>query len=278
MNIKNIAFIGAGNMSKSIIGGLVEKGYPANNITAANPSQGKLDALQTAFNINITQDNLNAVTNADVVVLAVKPQLMNEMLQRLTQDANQAKLDLSKKLFISIAAGLPVARLNEMLGAEHQIIRTMPNTPSLLGLGMTGLYAPQNISVEDKTFANDLMAAVGQTAWVEDEAGIDKIIAVAGSAPAYFFLFMESLEQEAKALGFSDTDARNIVQQVALGSAQMVCHNQEVSLADLRAQVTSKGGTTAEAIKVFEDQGLRDISKQAMHAAIKRAEEMAKLF
>ncbi|WP_111980276.1 pyrroline-5-carboxylate reductase [Algibacillus agarilyticus] len=278
MSSRTIAFIGAGNMTKSIIGGLVKQGYPSDDIIAANPSPEKLTALSTQHHILTTQNNLHAAKQASVIVLAVKPQLMANMLSELTQAAKAENIDLSQKLFISIAAGLPIARLNDMLGGEHKIIRTMPNTPSLLGLGMTGLYAPDNINELDQEFADDLMSAVGKTAWVEEENGIDKIIAVAGSAPAYFFLFMECIEQEAINLGFSQQDARVIVEQVALGSAKMVCHNETTSLSSLRAQVTSKGGTTAEAIKTFEDKGLRSITADAMQAAIKRAEEMAKLF
>lgn len=274
MQHRSIAFIGAGNMSRSIIGGLVKNGYPANHITAANPSTGKLEALAQDFSVNTTTDNAEAAQNADVIVLAVKPQLMADMLGSLTQ----SKVDLSNKLLVSIAAGIPIARLNEMLGGDaHNIVRTMPNTPSLLGLGLTGLFADIKVSQPDKTYAQQLMNAVGKTIWVETESGIDDIIAVAGSAPAYFFLFIEAIEQKALALGFSEQDARTIVNQVALGSAQLVNHS-DAPLAELRANVTSKGGTTAKAIEHFESKALRQTTADAMQAAIERAQEMAKLF
>ncbi|NTS78084.1 pyrroline-5-carboxylate reductase [Catenovulum sp. SM1970] len=276
MNNRKIAFIGAGNMTRSIIGGLIKNGYDAKAIFAANPSLPKLDALKSDFGIETSQSNQEVAKQADVIVLAVKPQMMADMLAKLIESG----IDLSSKLFISIAAGILVDRLQNMLGGENntfKIIRTMPNTPSLLGLGLTGLYAPSNIAQQDKDFANDMMNAVGKSIWVQDEAGIDKIIAVAGSAPAYFFLFMESIEQEAINLGFSQEDARAIVQQVALGSAQMVCQNPELAISQLRENVTSKGGTTAEAIRTYEESELRQISQKAMQAAIARAEEMAKL-
>ncbi|MCU4674511.1 pyrroline-5-carboxylate reductase [Catenovulum sp. 2E275] len=274
MQNKTIAFIGAGNMSSSIISGLVKNGYPNGLIYASNPSLPKLEALQTKLDINISQNNSEVARKADVIVLSVKPQLMAQMLAELALTPEEK----SQKLFISIAAGLPVSRLNEMLGGEYALIRTMPNTPSLIGLGMAGMYAPENITAEDKTFAEQIMAAVGKTVWVDDESGIDHVIALAGSAPAYFFLFMEGMINEAVNLGFSEAQAREIVEQVALGSAQMVKQNQSVDVAALRAQVTSKGGTTAAAIESFNQSDLTGIIQKAMQAAIARSQEMAKLF
>lgn len=272
MNNKTITFIGAGNMARSIIGGLVNKGYPVELITAADPNEESLAALKQDFSINTNTNNSEAVALSDVVLLAVKPQVMEVVLG----DLQATSSDLSDKLFISIAAGISQSRLLEMLGGQYKIIRTMPNTPALLGLGMTGLYAAQGISEEEKAFAEQMMQAVGKTVWVDTESGIDDVIAVSGSAPAYFFLFMEAIEQHAIELGFTAEQSREIVQQVALGSAQMVCHN-DVPISELRSRVTSKGGTTAEAIKVFEDKQLREITKDAMQAAIIRAQEMAKL-
>ncbi len=274
-SIRTIAFIGAGNMTRSIIGGLINSNYPADKIIATNRSTGKLDSLKADFNVVTSNDNIEATKTADVIVLAVKPQMMEGLLNQLAD----AGLDLTNKLFISIAAGIQTPRLQAMLKSSsesaYKIIRTMPNTPSLLSLGLTGLYAPNNIEQADKDFAEQMMNAVGKSVWVETEAGIDNITAAAGSAPAYFFLFMESIEAEALKLGFSEQQAREIVQQVALGSAQMVCHNPDVSISELRARVTSKGGTTAEAVRVYQEHDLNLISHNAMQAAIKRAQEMA---
>ncbi len=269
---RKIAFIGAGNMARSIIAGLVESGYPAQNITATAPSPDRRDALAQEYGIQSTSENLQAAEQADVLVLSVKPQIMEQVL------APFAELDLSSKLVISIAAGITVPRLAEMLGTPADIIRVMPNTPSLLGLGMSGLYAPESVSDSDKLYAGQLMEAVGKVCWVEQESGINNIIAAAGSSPAYFFLFMEAMQKEAQAQGFSEETARELVQQSALGAAQMVVANPQLDLETLRAQVTSKGGTTAQAIETFKDHKLPDTVSAAMRAAIKRAEEMESLF
>ncbi|MEL3924132.1 pyrroline-5-carboxylate reductase [Aeromonas enteropelogenes] len=274
MQHKTIAFIGAGNMSRSIIAGLVKAGYPAEKITAANPSLPKLEALASDYGIHVTQNNADAARHAEVIVLAVKPQLMADMLGALVGELGS----LAGKLLISIAAGIKVARLGEMAGGHARIIRTMPNTPALLGLGMTGLYAPDTVGQEDRDVAEQMMQAVGKTLWVEQESGINSVIAAAGSAPAYFFLFMQAIAEEAEAMGFRPEQARLLVQQTALGAAAMVEQNPTLALATLREQVTSKGGTTAEAIKTFQQQGLMPLTAQAMQAAVARAAEMETLF
>jgi pyrroline-5-carboxylate reductase len=273
MQHRKIAFIGAGNMTRSIISGLVKNSYPAGLITASNPSMGKLSALQADFTINVTQDNKEAVDAADVIVLAVKPQLMEQVCAKLAQQQ-----DLRGKLFVSIAAGITTTRLQQMLGGSFPVIRTMPNTPSTLGKGMTGLYANINIDKIDKQYAADLMSQVGEIAWVEKELMIDGVIAAAGSSPAYFYLFLEAMQKEAEQQGFDHATSRLMVQQAMLGAAEMVCHNPDLEISELRTQVTSKGGTTAKAIESFQQQGLDRVVATAMQAAVKRAEQMAKEF
>jgi pyrroline-5-carboxylate reductase len=273
MQHRKIAFIGAGNMTRSIISGLVNNAYPAHLITASNPSTGKLSALQADFGINVTQDNKEAVYSSDVVVLAVKPQLMEQVCGKLAQQQ-----DLSGKLFVSIAAGITTPRLQQMLGGTLPVVRTMPNTPSALGKGMTGLFADTNIDEVDKQYAADLMGQVGEISWVEKESMIDGVIAAAGSSPAYFYLFLEAMQTEAERQGFDHATARLMVQQAMIGAAEMVCHNPHLELSELRTQVTSKGGTTAKAIESFQEQGLEQVVANAMQAAVKRAEEMAKQF
>ncbi len=272
MEQKKITFIGAGNMVRAIVSGLVANGYPASLITATAPSETRRVALEQDFGINTTSDNLKAAEQADVVVLSVKPQMMEEVCQPL-----QA-VDWSEKLVISIAAGIKSVRFDEMLNSPLNLVRVMPNTPSQLGKGMSGLYAPQNVSQADKQFASNLMQACGETCWVDQESGINNIIAAAGSAPAYFFLFMEAMQQEAMAQGFDAATARQLVQQSALGAAEMVVANPNSELATLRENVTSKGGTTAEALRTFNQHQLSDIVAKAMQAAVSRAEEMEKLF
>lgn len=273
MQQRNIAFIGAGNMSKAIICGLVESGYPANLIVASNPSTPKLEKLQHTFSIKICQDNAEAVEQASVIVLAVKPQLMEQVCADLATRCN-----LHNKLFVSIAAGIPLARLQEMLGGEYPVVRTMPNTPSALGKGMTGLYALPGTEECEKGFVGDMMEKVGEIAWVDHESQIDGIIAAAGSSPAYFFLFLEAMQNEAVSQGFDNNTARQLVQQAMLGAAEMVCHNPDLEISELRSQVTSKGGTTAKAIETFQQHGLEQIIAQAMRAAVARAQEMSAQF
>ena len=266
---RTLAFIGAGNMSRSLIAGLIKSGYPADAIMAANPSSGKLEQLAAGFGIHISQDNNQAAAWADVVVLAVKPQMMAEMLTAIPNVAQA----LAGKLLISIAAGMSVSRLTELSG-QARIIRTMPNTPSLVGLGMTGLYAGVAVAQSDRDYAELMMQAVGKTLWVKAEDGINQVTATAGSAPAYFFLFMQAMAEQAVQFGLNEADARLLVQQTALGAANMVALNPEVSLSQLRAQVTSKGGTTAQAIAHFQAQGLEQLVADAMTAALTRAREL----
>tara|TARA_R110001592_G_scaffold322246_3_gene601163 strand:+ start:2758 stop:3582 length:825 start_codon:yes stop_codon:yes gene_type:complete len=274
MQHKKITFIGAGNMAGSIINGLVKGGYPADLICASAPSLTNTQKLVAELSITSSQDNKQSAQWADVIVLGVKPQLMADVCQALVDDG----VDLTNKLIISIAAGVSVSRFQSILGKETAVIRTMPNTPSLLQKGMTGLFASQQATQQDKSFASELMSAVGEIVWVEQESQINAVIAAAGSAPAYFFLFMESMQNKAIEMGFSEADARLLVQQAAIGSAEMVKQNPQLDLATLRNNVISKGGTTAEAVRTFNELDLPEIVAKAMQAASDRGEEMEKLF
>ncbi len=271
MQQRKLAFIGAGNMSRSIISGLIHSGYDKAHILASNPSAPRLEKLEEEFGIQTTQSNDDACAFADAIVLSVKPQVMGDMCKALRENN-----DLEGKLFISIAAGLPVSRLKEMLGGDYPVVRVMPNTPSLLGKGMSGLYADESISDEDRQYVEDMMNGVGETVWAEKEDDINGVIAAAGSSPAYFFLFLQAMQEEAMNMGFDKDAARLMVQQAMLGAAEMVCNNPDLELSELRAQVTSKGGTTAAAVNTLIDEGLSDIVAKAMRAAVDRAEEMAK--
>jgi pyrroline-5-carboxylate reductase len=272
MQQQKIAFIGAGNMSKSIISGLIAKHYPSKLIMAANPSQDKLDELQSSHSILITNDNNEAINWADIIVLAVKPQLMETMCQSLTIK------NIDSKLFVTIAAGIPSNRYNDYFNTPIRLVRVMPNTPSLLGLGMSGMYAPEGINADDKALISQIMQSVGEILWVNEEQHIDSVIACSGSSPAYFFLMMEYMQQSAVKMGLTPQEARLLIQQAALGAAQMVKHNDHLELSELRKQVTSKGGTTHAAIETLKEQGLENCIDQAMNNAVSRASEMAKQF
>lgn len=272
MQQKTIAFIGSGNMAQAIISGLLNSGYPEHSIIATGRSEEKLAKLEEKYKISVTTDNLKAAEQANVIVLAVKPQMMKGVCEQL------ASVDLSSKLIITIAAGILSTKYPLWTQQALQLVRVMPNTPSLIGKGLSGLYANDDIAPEWSAFAESLMASVGDICWVKHESGINNIIAAAGSAPAYFFYFMESIEKQAIEQGFTPEMARKIVTQVALGSAHMVSSNPSTPISTLREQVTSKGGTTAEALAVFEQQQLCDIVATAMKAAVTRAEEMQELF
>ncbi|WP_019025823.1 pyrroline-5-carboxylate reductase [Colwellia piezophila] len=273
--MSKIAFIGAGNMARAIIIGLVKSGISPQNIMVANPSAEKRLQLAQTLGVLQTHDNNQASEFADVVVLCVKPHFIAEVCQRISQAIN-----ISGKLFISVAAGTTVAQIQLALSNNNNItlppvVRVMPNTPAQLGLGMSGLFASNEVSLEQKAMAEKLMTAVGKIIWLANEAKINDIIAVAGSAPAYFFLFMEAMEKQALQLGFSAQESRMLVQQTALGAAQMVEQNDD-TISTLRANITSKGGTTHAAVETLKNEGMDEMVKKAMDAAIARAEEMAK--
>ncbi|MGB5444010.1 MAG: pyrroline-5-carboxylate reductase [Psychromonas sp.] len=271
---KKITFIGAGNMAASIISGLVKSGYPGDCICASEPNITNTQKLVDKYAINGSQDNSTSANWAEVIVLAVKPQIMADVCQAL---ANQG-VDFSNKLVISIAAGVSVQRLQFLLGEKTPVIRVMPNTPALLQKGMTGLFASQQVSQENKTFADELLSSVGETLWVKEESMINAVTAASGSSPAYFFLFMEAMQDKAIAMGFDPEQARLLVMQSALGSIEMVKHNPELTLSTLRENVTSKGGTTAAALATFNELALTETVAKAMQAAADRGAEMEKLF
>ena len=268
--MKKIAFIGAGNMARAIIIGLVNSGVSAKNIIVANPSSEKRLQLANEFGVQQTNDNIAAANFADIIVLSVKPHFICDVCQQLTTAIN-----VSNKLFISVAAGTTVAQIQQALNCNAALVRVMPNTPSQLGLGMSGMFASKEVNTEQKAASDKLMSAVGKVIWLETEDKINNIIAVAGSAPAYFFLFMEAMEKQAQVLGFNAEESRMLVQQTALGAAQMVEHNA-VAISTLRENVTSKGGTTFAALEQLRKDGIEQMVSNAMNAAIARAQEMAK--
>lgn len=272
MSLQKIAFIGAGNMSYAIISGLLAKGYAPEHITATNRNPTKLANVASTLKVNTTSDNLAAIDNADVVILAVKPQMIADLCRSIAE----SNVDYKNKLFISVAAGVTIERLHTLLDHPVKLVRAMPNTPSLLGKGVAGLYA-KGTNEQDNQFVEQLFKSAGIVCWLEHEKQINDITAISGSSPAYFFLFMEAIEEKAKQLGFSQSQARQLVQQVALGASEMVAQ-QDLPISQLRANVTSKGGTTAAAINHFEKHNLTETVSSAMDQCIARAEEMEQQF
>lgn len=270
MTSAKITFIGGGNMASSIIGGLVAQGFSAKNITVSDPYQPSLDNLAQTLAVQTTQDNNQAVSAADIVVLAVKPQAMQQVAEAM-QDAVQAQ----KPLIISIAAGIEMNSLDQWLGGDLAIVRCMPNTPSLVQKGATALFANTAVTTAQRQQADQILAAIGIALWVDDEAKLDAVTAVSGSGPAYFFLLMESMQAAGEALGLSKQEANQLTLQTALGAAEMAI-NSDVDTAELRRRVTSPNGTTEAAINSFENSGFRAIVNTALTAAKDRSEQLAK--
>ncbi|VAW49562.1 Pyrroline-5-carboxylate reductase [hydrothermal vent metagenome] len=268
MNV-TICFIGAGNMAKSLIGGLVASGYNKDHIIATDPSSEQRAALTQSLGIKCYEDNLHAIKQSEVVVLAVKPQMLQTVCHSI-----QNSIQASSKLVISVAAGVRSQDINHWLGGHVSIVRAMPNTPSLIQTGAAGLFANQAVSVEQKSQAEHILRAAGLTIWVDEETQLDVVTALSGSGPAYYFLFMEAMEDAAIKMGLDAKTAHLLTMQTALGAAKMVMESSQ-DCATLRQNVTSPNGTTERAIQSFEEAGLRQIVEKSMTAAQQRAVEMA---
>lgn len=268
MSDTQISFIGAGNMARSIIGGLVEQGFAPQNIIASDPNPEQRQALADDFGIRVTDDNAQACQNAQLLVLAVKPQVMAEVCRPL-----RASL-AHQPVVLSIAAGVTCAHLQAWLGESLPIVRCMPNTPSLVRQGAAGLFAAPAVSEPQRALAEQIMAAVGVVQWVEQENLIDAITALSGSGPAYFFYFMEAMVNAAVELGLDPETARTLAIQTAKGAARLAEHS-DTDLAELRRRVTSPGGTTEQAIRMFEQRDLPATVRAAMDACAQRSVELA---
>lgn len=266
-----ITILGAGNMGKSLIGGLIKDGYPSDKLWAADPSEEKLIALQNQFQIHTSQDNAKAIQSADVIIFAIKPQVFAETAIDIANI-----IQMRKPLLISIAAGVRIHQIEEWVKGKVAITRAMPNTPALIGSGASGLYANSYVTDPQRNLAESILRAVGVVVWVDDEHLIDTVTALSGSGPAYFFLIMESLQQAAEELGLTSDTARLLTLQTALGAARMAIESGK-SLEELRHHVTSKGGTTEKAISVLEENNIRDMFKKALKAAKQRSEELAEV-
>jgi pyrroline-5-carboxylate reductase len=271
-NIRRLAFIGGGNMAAALISGLTKRGMPNERLIVADPSQEQLQRLARDFGVETAADNVSAVQGAEVVVLAVKPQMMRSVALSLAPH-----LATACPLVISVAAGIPHAALARWFGPKIPVIRTMPNRPALNGFGATGLYAPAAVGAAYRALAEAIMAAVSATVWVEHESQMDTVTALSGSGPAYFFLLMEALEAAAHERGLPRDVAHRLTLETAFGAAQMARQSSD-SLATLREQVTSKGGTTAAALEVLDAAGLRAIVGHAVAAADRRSAELAAEF
>lgn len=265
----SIAFIGAGNMASSIIGGLTASGHSADAIRAADVSPASLERLARVAPVATVSDNAAAADGADVIILAVKPQVMAEVCASIAPVVAQGGA-----LILTIAAGVPIASYQRWLGTRAPVVRCMPNTPSLLGCGASGLFASPEVSPQQRERAQAIMDAVGTSVWVGREEQLHAVTAVSGSGPAYFFLFMESMVDAGEQLGLDRDTAATLVRQTCLGAARMALESG-VPLEELRRRVTSPKGTTERAIASFESQGLREVIHGALVACSTRSEELS---
>lgn len=267
---EKITIIGGGNMGASLLGGLIANHYPPQNIWITDTEPSTLQKLQTKFNVHVTTNNLDAISDSSIIILAVKPNILSTVCKELASPIQQ-----KRPLILSIAAGITIASLEKWLGDKIAIVRAMPNTPALIGCGATALYANQYTTPAQRNIAETILRSVSIVIWLEQENLMDVVTAVSGSGPAYFFLIIEALQNAAEELGLTEEQARLLTLQTAYGASRMAL-GSEMNAKELRACVTSKGGTTEAAIRVFEEENIHQIIKNALNAAKKRSEELGK--
>ena len=261
-----IAFIGGGNMAAALIGGLIKRGTAVADLYAIDVNEDARARVQSQFGIQTGAAADNTLRGYDAIVLAVKPQVMKSVAAALAPH-------LSTQLVVSIAAGIRSSDIARWLNGYSRIVRAMPNTPALIGMGVTGLVALPGVDAAGQTLASDVLGAVGDTVWFDDEAKIDAVTAISGSGPAYVFYFIEALQEAARQLGLGDEEGRALALATFAGAAQLAVQSDEPASV-LRERVTSKGGTTAAALASFEAQGVKAAIVKGAIAADARAKEM----
>lgn len=265
-----IAFIGAGNMARSLIGGLVQDGWPEDALWAVDPDAAQRDAVSSRWpSVHVHSEAGEGAAHADVLVLAVKPQVLGEVARALAPAVRKRR-----PLVVSIAAGVRSGDIERWLGGDLPIVRCMPNTPALVGSGATALVANAHAEADQKAIAESILRAVGLTVWLDDEGALDAVTALSGSGPAYFFLVIEAMEDAGVQLGLPRQTARLLAVQTAFGAARLALESDE-DAATLRTRVTSPGGTTEQALRVLESGGLRELMTRALTAARDRSRELA---
>ena len=267
-----VGFIGAGNMARSLASGLLRNSWNREQVILSDPDPDQRRTIETALGAKAFGDNSQIAAQADILVLAVKPQILADVAKTVASVVQE-----KKPLVISIAAGVRLEDIERWLGGGLPLVRAMPNTAALIGSGATGLYANARVDEKMRNQAESILRAVGVTVWLEDEYMIDAVTALSGSGPAYFFLVMEALEQAAIDAGLDPKQARLLTLETAFGAAKMALEGHEEP-AQLRRRVTSPGGTTEQAVKVLEEGGIRRLFREAVQAAVYRAREIADMF
>jgi pyrroline-5-carboxylate reductase len=272
MKQTKISFLGCGNMGRSLIGGLISNGYPANLLSGSDPDEKQREELRRVFEISTVADNNEAISDAEVVVLAVKPQAVDTTLRGIAET-----LARTKPLIISIAAGVRLSTILQSAGGDFAVVRVMPNTPALIQAGAAALFANEHVSELQHELAEDIMRSVGTAIWLDEEIKLDAVTALSGSGPAYFFLIMEVMEKAAIKLGLDEAQARQLTLETAFGAAKMA-REQNHEPGVLRKQVSSPGGTTEKALQVLIEGGIEDLFAAALNAANNRSIELANEF
>ncbi|MGJ8663944.1 MAG: pyrroline-5-carboxylate reductase [Marinicella sp.] len=267
-----IRFVGAGNMAASLMGGLLQKGITASQMTASDPGKNQRDYIEKQFQILTYDDNNTHFGMPDIVIIAVKPQIMKRVLVDVAPSIRR-----TNPLVISVAAGITTSQISQWLSADMAVVRTMPNTPALIGQGAIGMFANTTVSNDQARLTEQIMDAVGTSVWVKDEKQIDAVTALSGSGPAYFFMFMEYLQQAGENLGLTAADAALLAKKTAIGSALLAERSPE-TLQQLKDRVTSPNGTTAAALDSFAANHIEDVIEQALTAANDRSVELSKEF
>ncbi|MGD8580828.1 MAG: pyrroline-5-carboxylate reductase [Lysobacterales bacterium] len=263
-----ITFIGGGNMASALVSGLVNPHRSHLRIRVSDPNVGARERLESTFGVETFSDSRAAAEGADVVVLAIKPQNMPEVLERLHG------LIRPGNLVLSIAAGTPIEMIERGLGGEPSVIRSMPNTPALIGHGIAGVVAGRHCLPHHRGQAEEILCAAGDVVWLDDEGLMDAVTAISGSGPAYFFLMTEALTAAGRQLGLSAETAERLAMVTCFGAGAMV-NSSGGEVAELRRRVTSPGGTTEAALAVFEAGRFQDLVLQAARAARDRGRELA---
>ena len=271
MSNPKITFIGGGNMARSLVGGLISAGTSNTKISVSEPLPGLRNKLLEDFGVNVHARNIAAATGANVIVLAVKPQVLQEVVVRLRDLVSE-----HRPLLISVAAGVTAQSIERWVGDRPALVRVMPNTPALVGAGISALYANKNVREDQRELAEMIMSAVGKTVWIEDESLMDTVTAVSGSGPAYFFYVMQAIKDAATAEGLDEDTARLLVLETALGAARLAVESVE-DPGLLQKRVTSPGGTTEAAINVLDSSRVSKAFEKAVSAARARGGELAEL-
>ncbi|MBT5625874.1 MAG: pyrroline-5-carboxylate reductase [Proteobacteria bacterium] len=266
---RKIGFIGGGNMAQSLIGGLINSGISPENISVAEPLPSLRAKLKSKFDVKVTAKNSDVAESVTLLVLAVKPQIMQEAITSIKN-----AVALKPVLVISVAAGINIQSIETWFGGRPAVVRVMPNTPALIGAGISGLFANSQVTLDGRENAAQVMKAVGNIVWLQNEGELDLVTAVSGSGPAYFFYLMEAIERVAVSEGLDPTTARTLTVETAIGAGRLALASPD-SLAVLRKQVTSPGGTTEAAINSLDESQVSESVGKAVKAAKARSEELS---